>query len=290
MALFGRKRAEQEVALGNAAADAGDSEAAEHHYRRAMMLAPEWSVPLYNIGLAAKYRSDWPIACEFSRRASDLNPADQASAWNWAIAATALGKWDEADAAWRRCGIQVPDGSGARDWRLGPIPIRLEEQEVVWCTRLDPARARIDNVPFEETGYRYGDVLLHDGAPQGARMFRGIEYPVFNALALLERSPYRTFVASVYPGDDVSLKSLEALSSKPEIALEDWSTVRILCRACSEGNPDTSAPHNHNRELAEGERRVVFAARDLGAVETLLNSWARGGSTRGYSLVAREPE
>ena len=288
MALFGRKPAEQEVALGNAAADAGDGITAESHYRRAMMLAPEWSVPLYNLGLAAKYRSDWSSACEFSRRASDLNPADEASAWNWGIAATALGRWDEADAAWRRFGIQVPEGSGPRNWKLGPVPIRLDGQEVVWCTRLDPARARIENVPLEESGYRYRDVLLHDGAPQGVRMYGGVECPVFNALARLERSPYLTFVAQVDPGDDASLRSLEELSSEMEIAFEDRSTVRMLCSACSEGNPDRNASHHHDSQAAQGERRIAFAARDVEALDTLLNDWARGGSTRGYSFVAPE--
>lgn len=57
---------------------------------------------------------------------------------------------------------------------------RLEDgnAEVVWCRRLDPARALIRNVPMAESGRGYGDLVLHGGEPKGTRSIEGREVSI----------------------------------------------------------------------------------------------------------------
>jgi hypothetical protein len=108
--------------------------------------------------------------------------------------------WEQARAAWRGFGIEVPDGDGPINLPCGYCPIRLNpdgQGEVVWAHRLDPARASLTSIPFPESGYRWGDVVLNDGAPVGYRQVEGREVPVFNAIQLLQRSPFATHVARV---------------------------------------------------------------------------------------------
>lgn len=87
------------------------------------------------------------------RRAVELDSSDEAAWWNLGIAATALGEWREARTAWRACGIEIPEGDGPPDLDFGLVPVRLDPAgcgEVVWCRRIDPARAVIRNVPLPE--------------------------------------------------------------------------------------------------------------------------------------------
>lgn len=72
-------------------------------------LAPEVPYLHYMRGLAHKYLRDWPAALQHALRAQALHgSADDASAWNAGIAATALGDWAEARRQWTRCGIGLP--------------------------------------------------------------------------------------------------------------------------------------------------------------------------------------
>ena len=77
---------------GLALQDAGDTSGAEAAYRAALALAPQWSVPHYNLGLIAKYDGRWRESFDFNRRAAELAPDDQGAWWNTGIAATALGE------------------------------------------------------------------------------------------------------------------------------------------------------------------------------------------------------
>ncbi len=117
--------------------------------------------------------------------AAELDPKNEPAWWNLGIAATALGDWAAAQRAWAGYGIVIPRGEGPLEMGLGAVPIRIDpngKPEVVWCARLDPARARIASVPFPESGRGCGDVLLTDGAPRGYREYRGRQVPVLNEL------------------------------------------------------------------------------------------------------------
>ena len=146
----------------------GQSEEAIREYERACQLDPSWHSPAYNLGLLYKYAGDWQRSLECNARATELAPDEEASWWNLGIAATALGRWDVARAAWRGAGIDIPDGTGPIDCSCGVAPIRLNPDatgEVVWADRIDPARAVLRSIPLTESGFRYGDVVLNDGAP-----------------------------------------------------------------------------------------------------------------------------
>lgn len=122
----------------------GDIAGAVAAYRRSIKWDRKWSVPWYNLGLLFKRQHAWRESLEHNEKAVELNPSDEAAWWNLGIAATALRKWSRARDAWRACGIDVPDGDGPAAMELDPVPIRLNpdaEAEVIWCKRIDPARA-----------------------------------------------------------------------------------------------------------------------------------------------------
>jgi len=141
---------------GNAAADANQHAAAEASYREAVRLDPDWSEPHFNLGLLYKLTGRWRDSLDANLRASSLTPsAGEPCWWNLGIAATALQDWSTARRAWCAYGLTVPDGTGPIVMELGDVPIRLKpDAEVVWCVRLDPARACIMNIPLSGTAPR----------------------------------------------------------------------------------------------------------------------------------------
>lgn len=263
---------------GNACREAGNWQAAIELYEQAAALAPTWSSPAYNLGLVYKYQNRWKESLKYNQRAVKLNPKDEAAWWNLGIAATALGDWTTARAAWKGFGIDVPAGRGPLDFPCGIGPIRLNPDgphaEVVWAERLCPARARVLSIPLAESGHRWKDVVLNDGAPVGHRMYRGQEVPVFNELDRLEESVFGTYLAEVaLPNEAANVERLMELSVEQDgIGVEDWTTsIHLLCKACSEGRPHDG--HDHNLAPPEGVRRIAFAATSVKDVRRLLKAW-----------------
>jgi hypothetical protein len=247
---------------------------AEAVYRRAAALSAGWSVPQYNLGLLCKRQGRWRESLDFNRRASELDPSDEAAWWNLGIAATAIGDWAEARRAWAAYGMEVPPGEGAPDMGFGQVPVRLDPEgsgEVVWADRLDPARARLLSVPLPASGFRWGDLVLHDGAPNGYRMLHGRQLPVFDVLERLERSAFRTFVLELGTGEPEAVAALERIATAAGGAAENWGTsTTILCADCSRG-----LPHRH----AEAERGAPahphcgVAARNTDHLRSMLDRW-----------------
>src|SRR5215471_457255 len=209
--MFERRRAERVNEDGRALQDAGDTAGAEAAYRAALALAPEWSVPHYNLGLLCKYAGRWEESFDFNRRATELAPDDQGAWWNLGIAATALGRWADARRAWAQCGVPAPAGEDPPQYPARLAAFRLDPAgagEVVWGRRLDPARARLENIPLPTSGFRFDDVVLNDGAIAGERIVRDRKYPVFNVLQRLEPSPMQTFVIELASVDDAAVEAL----------------------------------------------------------------------------------
>jgi TPR repeat len=275
---------------GRKLADHGDDDAAEREYRRAVELDPESEPAWFNLGLVYKRRHDWAKCAECNERASDLLPGPgQPAWWNLGIAATALRDWNLARRAWRGYGIEIPEGEGPIAGSFGRAPIRLlpaDSGEVVWCRRVDPARAVIENVPLPESGHRHGDTVLHDGTPNGERLVDGKSYPVFDEMELWQASDEPTVVARLFcPSESDARSALEILGGG-EVYAEDWTaTVRILCKACSEGR----AHSGHDFSGGEGWR----TARDFGCVgdhalvRELLARWASEALGRGIEGIER---
>jgi hypothetical protein len=253
----------------------GDLERAAAAFERALSYAEDWSIPWYHLGLTRKRQRRWPESLYANLRAAALDPTDEAAWWNAGIAATALGEWELAREAWSSFGITLPPGEGEIVMQLGLTPIRLNpdtQGEVVWCERIDPARAIVRNVPLPTSGYRYGDLLLHDGAPNGSRVLRGQEVPVFDAIQLLRASAYQTYVVRLRAGSAGDLLALVEQAEGRGCGIEDWETIRQLCASCSTGSP---GPHAAAPDYADGQQvELAIAAEDDNVLRELLRAWA----------------
>jgi hypothetical protein len=254
----------------------GQREEAIKLYQEASAVDPNWSAPWYNLGLLFKNERNWKESLTYNRRATAADPGNQSAWWNMGIAATALGRWQLARSAWRGFGLEVPDGQGPIDFPCGYGPIRLNPDgnaEVVWAYRLDPARAELASIPFPESRHRWRDVVLNDGAPKGYRQYKGEQVPVFDALALLEISPFGTYIARVQmPGERRHVVELAEIAAILGGSAEDWSTsVRIICRACSEGRPHQA--HDSEAAPPEGAHTIGLAARDRKHATKILHTW-----------------
>lgn len=254
----------------------GELGAAAELYEAAAVTDRRWDVPLYNLGLLYKQQRNWKLSLKYNQRATELEPTNQPAWWNLGIAATALGRWQVAREAWRGFGVKVPDGTGPVELPCGFGPIRLNpdgEAEVVWAHRLDPARAEIASIPFPESGHRWRDIVLNDGAPVGYRKYDGKDYPVLNAIELLQPSPFGTYVARVHmPENAEYVAKLAETAAQLEGSAEDWSTsIRIVCKACSEGRPH--ADHDTAAAPPDGVHLIGVAARDRQHALKMLNAW-----------------
>jgi tetratricopeptide (TPR) repeat protein len=272
---------------GMALDDAGDSDGALRKYFAALELEMGRSNTHYNIGLIYKYRGAWHESFRFNKRAHELAPDDEAAAWNLAIAATAMRDWVTARAVWSSLGMPIERGTEPIDQNFGLTPIRLNPEsdgEVVWARRIDPVRARLRNIPCSASGFRYSDVVLHDGAAVGYRKNGDRECPVFNMLELFEASDFSTFEADIVAPSDADLGELESVCNRAGLAFEDWSqSVEVLCKACSEGRPHEHSAADEVATPWATERRVAIAARSAAAVETAIREWSN--ADRGVAAV-----
>lgn len=272
--------------------EAGDSSGAEAAYRTAIDADPQWSAPYYNLGLLFKYQSRWRDSLHFNQRAAAIDEENEAAWWNLGIAATALGDWPEARRAWAACGMSVPAGEGPPTFNFGTTPVRLDpsgDGEVVWARRIDPARAQVLSVPLPSSAHNTGDIVLTDGAAEGYRQVAGVKYPVFNALALLERSPLRKYIIELTTVADAAIEALGRLALELGGAAEDWGrTTNILCARCSRG-----LPHEHTNESGvPAHPHCGLAARDDDHAGEIIRLWlqreSRADLVRWYDASAAD--
>ena len=123
----------------------------------------------------------------------------------------------------------------------------------MWGRRLDPARIEVLSIPLPSSGRRWGEVVLHDGVPHGERTTAaGHAYPVFDEIELWAPSPVPTWVVLLEAATEADRDALEQLAADAGFAAEDWSSsVRLLCRACSESR----MPQRRGRRGAPGPAR-----------------------------------
>lgn len=269
-------KADQLNEQGRACADAGDWDTALTFYRQAADLVPAFEPAWFNMGLVHKRRRQWDQAMDCNERAAALGGGEGDPVWwNLGIAATALRRWDAARNAWRRFGIQVPEGTGELQMDLGPAPVRLDPDgraEVVWGRRVDPARVVVMNIPTPESGHRWGDIVLHDGAPNGERKAWGRAYGVFDEIERWQPSAIPTLQVDVTLADETDALALVDLFDQAGYAAQDWTaSIRQICRQCSEGRPPET--HEHPASLLPAEHKFGLAA-PLDQAARLLNDWA----------------
>ena len=124
-------------------------------------------------------------------------------------------------------------------------------------------------MPLPESDRRYGDIVLNDGAPMGTRMSNGVEYSVLNELMLWKVSEYSTYAVNLEMPSDIAVESLVKLCDEADIGIEDWGTVQILCKACSEG---TLGEHKCEAQPS-AERRYGFGAKSEVVLRDVLRRW-----------------
>ena len=258
---------------GLALDEQGDALGAEAAYKAAIASDPQWATPHYNLGLLYKYQSRWRESLEFNQRAAAIDGDHKAAWWNLGIAATALSEWTEARRAWVHCGMTVPSGDGPPDFNFGSTPVRLDpngDAEVVWAHRIDPARAEILSVPLPWSSHNARDIVLTDGAADGRRKVRDVEYPVFNVLALLQRSSLRKYIIELGTVDQSAIMALEHLATELGATAEDWGrSTNILCAECSRG-----VVHQHaNAPERAAHPHCGLAARDDAHAEEIIGTW-----------------
>lgn len=123
--MFKAARSKAANERGRMLAHEGRHDEALAAYREAVELDAENSHAWFNMALVHKYDRAWEEAVRCGQRAAQLVTDDYPTWWNLGIAATALGDWSLARKAWRRCGIDIPDGEGEIEpLALGLVPIR----------------------------------------------------------------------------------------------------------------------------------------------------------------------
>ena len=288
---FGRVRARALNETGRALMDAGDLAGASQAFQKAIELDRDLDWAWFNLGLIYKYQRAWDEAARCNKEAAARLKSDKEEPawWNLGIAATALRDWGTAREAWRRYGISLPPGEGPIEADFGPAPVRInpeESAEVVWCRRIDPARAVILNIPFPESKHRQGDIVLHDGVPNGERVLDGKPLAVFDVLERWEPSPTPTLRAQVLCSSEADSRALIAIFEESHIPAEDWNlNVRMLCEACSTGR--VHASHEvHDGDGTWAEERVVGIAAEPATAEPLLQEWQSASpSTRSVQAL-----
>jgi hypothetical protein len=283
--LFGRGDADAD--RGAAALARGDYEQAARAYEAAVVHDGTRASTWFNLGLAHKLRRDWRASMDANRRAAELDPRNDASFWNCGVAATALRDWSTARWAWRGIGLDPGEGVGPPEMGLGLTPVRLDPAdvgEVVWGTRLDPCRVRIDNVPLPESGHRWRDVVLHDVVPHGTRLAWEREWAVFDELIRMDPTDEPTWEAEVTVPTDDDLDDIQRRLSDADLGVEDWSTVRLLCKRCSESSPHAHGSGDDPNPIRLVVRRFGFAG-PRGRIERALGEWLEAGDGRAHGQL-----
>ena len=282
-----------------AAFDSGELTQAAEYFAKLVKRCPDDRAYHDMQGLTAKNRLDWHTALAADLRAIECAEAfDEAAHWNAAIAATALHDWHTARRMWAACGIPIPEGEGEIRADFGIAAIRLNpwaDGETVYACRIDPVRARIINVPLPESGWRFGDIALHDGAPTGTRDDgQGGEVHVFNAFECWRPSETPTHTAFVRCPAAADAHALTELLEQHGWTAEDWThSLHYLCLRCSYGIPHEhtdAAPSVEQADTWQTERSIGITApaAQSAELETALQNWAAAASGREVSDICRQ--
>jgi hypothetical protein len=238
----------------------------------------------FDAALAHKFLRDWPRAFELGRTAAGLaqRGVQDPAFWNLGIAATALHEWETARDAWLGYGIELKSTEGEVLENFGMTPVRLDPEgrsEVVWAQRICPTRAVVRSIPVR-AHRTFGDVILHDGAPNGSRTVNGRSFSVFDEIAVWKPSGIPTWTVRI-EADAAGTQDLLELFARTELGAEPASSLQPICKCCSSGDVEQHEPH---AEAADGQEFWLAAPQE--ATFSLLHLWQSGDTDRrGYRDV-----
>lgn len=243
-----------------------DLDEAEKCYRRAIELDGSLTGAWFDLGLIHKRRRQWRDCLDCNREAVRLNKSRSGSGdpafWNAGIAATALRDWEAARWAWDGFGVPIADGIGEISEDFGIGCVRLPDGETVWGHRIDPSRVQLASVPLPESGFRCGDVVLHDGSPEGVRVLQGVEFPVFDVIERFTASDLPTVELLIDASEHEVEALMDAIDSRQGFTAENWTqSITVHCAACSHGRIDYDHPdHEHPQPAHAGYSRLGCSA------------------------------
>ena len=156
---------------------------------------------------------------------------------------------------------------------------------MIWGTRIDPCRLRIESIPLPDSGHRWHDIVLHDVVPRGERMFHGQPLGVFDELERMDPSSAPTHVAEIAWASDADEEAIHAEVTSRNLGGEDWTrSVQMICASCS-----LSSVHAHDGVEAPqvAVHRFAFAG-ETQQITDALRAWASNGD--GKRVVLTEPD
>lgn len=255
----------------------GDVYTAVKIYKKLIKIAPEWYPPYQYLSAIYKYHKDWKAAYHYGQCAID-NGADKAEMWrNFAIAATALKKWQVARSAWNKVGFQLKEVTKAPEFDMGIIPVRLRYDnfhEIVWAKQIDPARAIIESIPDPVSDRSYGDQILIDFKVTGYRVVNGKRIPVYDELELIKRSFHHTFLVFLYDSQKQEADLLDKLCWNKDLGFDNWSHLNEM-----QLNKNLAClPEYYNEDLEFDlsgiDMRIAIAAESMNEVEEVMQAWS----------------
>jgi len=242
----------------------------------------------FDAALANKFLRNWPKAYELGRQAALRagEPAGNPAWWNLGIAATMVGDWGTAREAWSNYGVRLSPGEGEIEDGFGSALVRLDpggDAEVVWVRRICPTRARVLSVPYGTR--RFGEIVVHDGAPTGERRVEDHAFPVFDELALWQASPAATWRAQVTAPEPRDMAALADAFDERGLAMEPVDSLTFHCTCCSHGSIAVPGAGAGAAASLAGARDVLLAAPDEETATEILTAWAVGASGRAWHAV-----
>ncbi len=244
--------------------------------KKAIKLSPDWSAPFSLLSMIYKTRSEWHPSLYYSRKAIEINPFDESAWQNLAIAATALKKWLIARNAWNHLGFEFPKNNKAIKMNLGRIPVRINSNskpEIIWATRIDPARAIIESIPQPSSDRRFQDVVLVDATVSGYHIKNGKKIPVYDELQLLKPSRKWTFVTLLKTSNPADILALDRLCAKARLGFDNWSNASRQ----SLSPLNNSLPEYYDRSHTKASEKVTSLIAIAGEWKTevreILEAW-----------------
>ena len=187
--------------------------------------------------------------------------------------------------AWNHLGYDFPEKHKIIKMNLGNVPVRInrnKQPEIIWATKIDPARAYIASVPQPSSDRRFRDLILIDHTPSGFHIQNGNKVPIFDELQLLKPSRKWTFIAFLNTDNPMDVLTLDQLCTKAKLGFDNWSkATRQFLKESKDTLPeyfDETILQNFNRD----NHLVAISAEWQRDVREILEAW-KIVTLKGYS-------